>query len=131
MEEGASENKTIRRRRPVAAVVTQCFSYMVKAGVEYGKIYTGEATILRIPDDPSTVYYALSVPKGDVGMSTGWNEPGKQPTRLHMTAIAQAVAFTFRALRMPVRGCTMANESSKSAQDLEFLGQGDRGYYQR
>ncbi|ELR04297.1 hypothetical protein GMDG_09027 [Pseudogymnoascus destructans 20631-21] len=66
----------------------QRFSYMVKAGVEYGEIYTGEATIfLRIPDDPLTVYYSLSVPKGDVGVSTGWDERGNEPNRLHMTAV--------------------------------------------
>ncbi|KFZ13460.1 hypothetical protein V502_06597 [Pseudogymnoascus sp. VKM F-4520 (FW-2644)] len=72
VEEGENESVAIRCRRLVAAVITQGFSYMVKVGVEYGEIYTGEATIfLRIPDDPSTVYYYLSVPKGDVGASTG------------------------------------------------------------
>ncbi|OAF62811.1 hypothetical protein VC83_00897 [Pseudogymnoascus destructans] len=77
VEEGENESVAIRCRRLVAAVITQGFSYMVKAGVEYGEIYTGEATIfLRIPDDPSTVYYSLSVPKGDVGASTGWDERG-------------------------------------------------------
>ena len=82
-------------RRLVAAVITQGFSYMVRAGVEYGEIYTGEATIfLRIPDDPSTVYYALSVPKGDVGPRTDWSESSNQPNRLHLTAVSQAVAFT-------------------------------------
>ncbi|KFZ23916.1 hypothetical protein V502_01605, partial [Pseudogymnoascus sp. VKM F-4520 (FW-2644)] len=68
VEVSENEGVAIRCRRLVAAVITQGFSYMVKAGVEYGEIYTGEATIfLRIPDDPSTVYYSLSVPKGDVG----------------------------------------------------------------
>ncbi|KFY17490.1 hypothetical protein V492_00644 [Pseudogymnoascus sp. VKM F-4246] len=66
------ESVAVRCRRSVAAVITQGFSYMVKAGVEYGEIYTGEATIFfHIPDDPSAVYYSLSVPKGDVGASTG------------------------------------------------------------
>jgi hypothetical protein len=58
---------------------------------------------LRILDDPSTVYYSLSVPKGDVGASTGWNERGNQPNQLHMTAVGQAVAFTLRALQTPPR----------------------------
>ncbi|KFX95971.1 hypothetical protein V490_03607 [Pseudogymnoascus sp. VKM F-3557] len=99
-----NENVAVRCRRLVAAVITQGFSYMVKAGVEYGEIYTGEATIfLRIPDDPSTVYYSLSVPKGDVGASTGWDERGNEPNRLHMTAVGQAVAFTLRALKTPPR----------------------------
>jgi hypothetical protein len=49
VEEGENESVAIRCRRLVAAVITQGFSYMVKAGVEYGEIYTGEATIfLRI-----------------------------------------------------------------------------------
>lgn len=99
-----NESVAVRCRRLVAAVITQGFSYMVKAGVEYGEIYTGEATIfLRIPDDPSTVYYSLSVPKGDVGASTGWDERGNEPNRLHMTAVGQAVAFTLRALKTPPR----------------------------
>jgi hypothetical protein len=84
VEVGEDESVAIRCRRLVAAVITQGYSYMVRAGVEYGEIYTGEATIfLRIPDDPSTVYYSLSVPKGDVGPTTDWSEHGDQPNRLH------------------------------------------------
>ncbi|KFZ01138.1 hypothetical protein V500_00875 [Pseudogymnoascus sp. VKM F-4518 (FW-2643)] len=112
VEEGENESVAIRCRRLVAAVITQGFSYMVKAGLEYGEIYTGEATIfLRIPDDPSTVYYSLSVPKGDVGASTGWDERGKEPNRLHMTAVGQAVAFTLRALQTPPRGAQWTNNA--------------------
>lgn len=55
----------------MAAVITQGYLYMVKARVEYGEIYIGEATIfLRVPNDPSNVYYTLLVPKGDVGPTT-------------------------------------------------------------
>ncbi|KAH8586479.1 hypothetical protein B0O99DRAFT_695423 [Bisporella sp. PMI_857] len=105
VEQCDNESVAVRCRRLVAAVITQGFSYMVKAGLEYGQIYTGEATIfLRIPDDPSTVYYALSVPKGDVGLSTGWDKDSEHPNRLHLTAVGQAVAFTLRALRTPPRG---------------------------
>lgn len=58
-----------RFRRLIAAVITQAFSYMVQAGLEYGWVCTGEAFIfLRVPDDPRTVHYFLSVPKGDVGV---------------------------------------------------------------
>jgi hypothetical protein len=72
VEEGENESVAMRCRRLVAAVITQGFSYMVKAGVEYGEIYTGEATIfLRIPNDPLTMYYSLSILKGDVRASTG------------------------------------------------------------
>ena len=101
---GDDESLAIRCRRLEAAVVTQGYSYMVGAGVEYWEIYTGEATIfLRVPDDPSTVYYALSVPKGDVGPATDWSEDGDRPNRLHLTAVGQAVAFTLRTLQTPPR----------------------------
>ncbi|KFY50792.1 hypothetical protein V495_00095 [Pseudogymnoascus sp. VKM F-4514 (FW-929)] len=112
VEEGENESVAIRCRRLVAAVITQGFSYMVRAGLEYGEIYTGEATIfLRIPDDPSSVYYSLSVPKGDVGTSTGWDEPGNQSNRLHLTAVGQAVAFTLRALQTPPRSAQWINKA--------------------
>ncbi len=105
VEVGDNESVVIRCRRLVAAVTTQGFSYMVRAGVKYGEIYTGEATIfLRIPEDASTVYYSLSVPKGDVGPSTDWNDDGNRPNRLHLTAVAQAVAFTLRAIQTRPRG---------------------------
>ncbi|KAH8587607.1 hypothetical protein B0O99DRAFT_556325 [Bisporella sp. PMI_857] len=104
VEVGEDESVAIRCRRLVAAVITQGYSYMVRAGLEYGEIYTGEATIfLRIPVDPSIVYYSLSVPKGDVGPLTDWSERGDQPNRLHLTAVGQAVAFTLRALQTPPR----------------------------
>jgi hypothetical protein len=101
---GEDESVAIRCRRLVAAVITQGYSYMLRAGVEFGEIYTGEATIfLRIPNDPSIVYYSLSVPKGDVGPTTNWSDHGDQPNRLHLTAVGQAVAFTLRALQTPPR----------------------------
>jgi hypothetical protein len=71
MEVGTDESLAIRCQRLVAAVITQGYSYIIRAGVEYREIYTSVATIfLRVPDDPSNVYYALSVPKGDVGPTT-------------------------------------------------------------
>ena len=117
VEVGEDESVAIRCRRLVAAVITQGFSYMVRAGLQYGEIYTGEATIfLRIPDDPSTVYYSLSVPKGDVGPLTDWSERGNQPNRLHLTAVGQAVAFTLRALQTPPRD---ANWRAKAERQLK------------
>lgn len=39
--------------------------------MEYSEIYTREATIfLSVPDNPSTVYDVLSVPKRDIGPMT-------------------------------------------------------------
>lgn len=68
------ESPEIICRRALAAVITQSFSYMIHGGLEYGYVCTGEAFIfLRVlHDDPSTVYYYLSVPEEDVGQRTGW-----------------------------------------------------------
>jgi hypothetical protein len=117
VEVGEDESLAIRCRRLVAAVITQGYSYMVRAKVEYGWIYTGEVTIfLRVPDNPSTVYYALSVPKGDVVPTTDWSEHGDQPNRLHLTAVGQAVAFTLRALQTPPRD---ANWRARALRQLK------------
>jgi hypothetical protein len=93
-------------RRVVAAVITQAFSYMITAGLEFGYVCTGEAFIfLRVPlKDPSTVYYYLSAPKEDVGDTTGWTGNPSDDNRLHLTALGQVLAFTLRALRTPRRG---------------------------
>ncbi|OQD68409.1 hypothetical protein PENDEC_c036G01700 [Penicillium decumbens] len=98
-------------RRVVAAVITQTFSYMIKGGLEYGYVCTGEAFIfLRVlPDDPSTAYYYLSVPKEDVGETTGWTGDLNDDNRLHLTALGQGLAFTLRALRTPPRGTGWTN----------------------
>ncbi|KAF7549501.1 hypothetical protein G7046_g8336 [Stylonectria norvegica] len=60
----------------------------------YGYIDTGEAYVfVRIPDDPSCVYYAVCVPSLDV--------QDDDETRLHRTAVAQAFAFVLQAIRSP------------------------------
>ena len=59
--------------RLITAVITQIFSYMIRVGLQYGYVCTGEAFIfLKITDDPSTVYYYLSIPNQDVEQT---NEP--------------------------------------------------------
>ena len=90
-------------RRLIAAVITQAFSYMIKGGLEYGCVCTGEASIfLRVPDhEPGTVQYYLSVPKGDVGTFTEWVPESDRANRLHLTAVAQMLAFTLQALKRP------------------------------
>lgn len=101
------EDSKPRLRRLVAAVITQAYSYMLKSGLEYGYVCTGEAFIfLRIPDDPTTVYYFLSVPNGDVTATTGWKPDSDEPNRLHLTAVGQVLAFTLQALRTPPRDQT-------------------------
>ncbi|KKZ66579.1 hypothetical protein EMCG_07693 [[Emmonsia] crescens] len=100
-----NETSRDRFRRLVAAVITQAFSYMIRAGLEYGYVCTGEAFIfLRIPDDPTTVFYFLSVPEGDAGKTTGWTPDLDHPNRLHLTAVGQSLAFTLQALRTQPRG---------------------------
>ena len=77
---------------------------MVQAGLEYGCICTGEAFIfLRVPHNPKTVYYFLSVPKGDVGETTRWAPDLDGGNRLHLTAVGQMLAFTLQALKTPPR----------------------------
>ncbi|KAI1911969.1 hypothetical protein LOZ61_003510 [Ophidiomyces ophidiicola] len=99
------ESPVIEARRKVAAVITQAFSYMIQGGLEYGYVCTGETFIFLhiLADDPSTVYYYLSVPNNDVGATTGWRRDSddNNNNRLHMTAVGQVLAFTLRALRTP------------------------------
>jgi len=65
-----------------------------------GEMHDNLAIFLQIPEhDPSTVHYFLSVPKGDVGKSTGWNESDQGNNRLHLTSVGQLLAFTLQALR--------------------------------
>ena len=108
-------------RRIIAAVITQAFSYMVRAGLEYGCICTGEACIfLRIPDDPRLVYYYLSVPKADVGEETGWTPDGGGENRLHLTAVGQMLAFTLLALKTPSRGQQWRNNAAAQLKRWEI-----------
>ncbi|KAL5349529.1 hypothetical protein ACLOAV_005824 [Pseudogymnoascus australis] len=76
----------------VAAVITQLFSYMIAKGVQHGYVFDGEAIIfLYIPnDDPSAVYYHLSIPRLD------FQEDDEN--RLHRTSVAQILAFVLGAL---------------------------------
>ncbi|KAK2782564.1 hypothetical protein FQN53_009697 [Emmonsiellopsis sp. PD_33] len=81
-------------RRLVAAVITQLFSYMVRKGVRYGYVCTGEAFIfVHIPDDPSSVQCALCVPGLDVQAT--------DDSDIQLTAVAQVLAFTVIASKSP------------------------------
>ncbi|KAK1907866.1 hypothetical protein P3342_006196 [Pyrenophora teres f. teres] len=109
-------------RRLIAAVITQAFSYMVKLGVEYGCVCTGEAFVfLRIPDDPRTVHYFLSVPKGDVGDTTGWTSDLDGTNRLHLTAVAQMLAFTLQALQTPPRSHKWRADAASQLHGWEVM----------
>ncbi|PGH36752.1 hypothetical protein GX50_00412 [[Emmonsia] crescens] len=81
-------------RRLVAAVITQLFSYMVRKGVRYGYVCTGEAFIfVHIPDDPSSVQCALCIPN--------LNIKATDDSDSQLTAVAQVLAFTVIALKSP------------------------------
>ncbi|KAG9193942.1 hypothetical protein G6011_03977 [Alternaria panax] len=111
-----------RFRRLVAAVITQAFSYMVRIGVEYGCVCTGEAYIfLRVGDDPRTVHYFLSVPKGDVGETTGWTAGSEGANRLHLTAVGQMLAFTLQALKTPPRSQRWRTKAAAQLHNWEVV----------
>lgn len=78
-------------RRLLTAVITQLFSYMIDKCVRYGYVCTGEAYIfLRIPDDPTTVYFSVNIPKKDYEVDV--------ESRLQRTAVSQVFAFIQQAL---------------------------------
>ncbi|EAS33643.3 uncharacterized protein CIMG_13378 [Coccidioides immitis RS] len=68
------EEKLIYNAKQItSAAITQTFDYMVKEGVEYGYLTTGEAFVfLRIKeDDLTTLYYHLSEPAHDANTQDG------------------------------------------------------------
>lgn len=76
----------------VAAVITQLYSYMLKAGIAHGYLSTGEIYLfLQIPfAKPEVVYYHLAEPNVDV-------EDEDREKALAYTAISQVVCFCLRA----------------------------------
>ncbi|KAI9767945.1 MAG: hypothetical protein M1839_004309 [Geoglossum umbratile] len=76
----------------VAQLVTQAFSYMIKARTCVGYITTGQAWVfVHISlDDPPTVCHRLAEPEGDVAQSC----PNQK-------AMGQVVAFSLLALESP------------------------------
>ena len=73
----------------VAAVITQLYSYMLKAGIEYGYLSTGEIYLfLQIRHaEPQSLYYHFAEPNVDV------NRNGT----LGYSAISQVLCFCLRA----------------------------------
>ncbi|EEH33300.2 hypothetical protein PAAG_04350 [Paracoccidioides lutzii Pb01] len=85
------DNFAFTSKSLVAAVITQLFSYMIGKGIQYGYVCTGEVFIfLHISDDPTVVYYSVSVPNID------FQEDDEN--RFHRSAVAQVFAFIIRAL---------------------------------
>ncbi|KAJ5522960.1 hypothetical protein N7513_003337 [Penicillium frequentans] len=104
MVQNENETPMVRFQRALVGLLSQPFDYMVRARTQVGVFSTGEADIyLHIGEDPSTLYYHLSVPKGDVGDETGWDPYSNRPNRLHLTAVGRSLAFTLQALKMQQR----------------------------
>lgn len=100
----------------VSAVITQLFSYVIKAKVQYGYVSTGKVIIFfHILDNPEIVEYYLCVPSKEVDL----NEP---TTNLHQTAIAQVLAFTLQALSNPAPSQRWHEAAAKlSTWEVEFV----------
>ena len=98
------EDFSFHSMRLITAVITQLFSYMIRIGVQYGYICTGEAFIfIKVADDPSTVYYYLSIPNQDVEQASDW----------HRTAVAQVLAFTLYTLAVEPPGQSWHNDAAR------------------
>ncbi|PKK53377.1 hypothetical protein CI102_3023 [Trichoderma harzianum] len=84
-------------KQVVTATITQLFDRMVKSGVPYGYIYTGDAIIfLEIyDDDPSIVHYYVSIPDIDVC--------DEDESTLRYSAVGQIFAFIIRAMQAEPR----------------------------
>ena len=110
------DRPVIRFRRLMAAVITQAFSYMVRTGVEYGCVCTGEATIfLRVPEeDCRIVEYYISVPSKDIGTRDCWKGDFASENKLHLTAVGQMLAFTLRAMRTEPRSQAWRQEANNT-----------------
>ncbi|KMP06908.1 hypothetical protein CISG_04153 [Coccidioides immitis RMSCC 3703] len=89
------EEKLIYNAKQITgAAITQAFDYMIKEGVEYGYLTTGEVFIfLHIKeDDPTTLYYHLSEPVRDIEAQDG--NPFPSPN----TAVSSVLSLCLLAL---------------------------------
>ncbi|EDN08383.1 predicted protein [Histoplasma mississippiense (nom. inval.)] len=89
-----SDDSDFCLKQLVTAIITQLFFYMVVKGVWYSYVCTGEAFIfLYILDNPSSVMCSVCTPSLDVEEIND--------DSLHLTAVAQVLAFILRALVSP------------------------------
>ncbi|KAJ5291435.1 hypothetical protein N7478_000686 [Penicillium angulare] len=122
MTQNDNEPSTVRLQRAVLGLLSQPFSYMVHARTQVGVFSTGEVDIyLRIGEDPSTLFYYLSVPKGDVGDETGWDPYSNHPNRLHLTAVGRSLAFTLQALKLQQRSQAWGLHAASSLPKWEIV----------
>ncbi|KAG5954014.1 hypothetical protein E4U58_000230, partial [Claviceps cyperi] len=96
LDENFIEDHT-ENQRLVVSVIIQLFAAMVKNGIRYGYIDTGEAmVILRIKEhDPFVVEYHISIPKSDA------ENEADADGKLRLSAVCQVLAFTIQAMKAP------------------------------
>ena len=91
----------------VAKVATQIYDYMLKSGIEYGCIATGEALVFVRIDYGSlarNMYYHLAEPKFEHDDADSMGLPA-----VSLTAVAQLFSFTLMAF-----GATSHNQEARS-----------------
>lgn len=100
----------------MAAVLTQLFSYMIEKGVRYGYVCTGEVYVfMRIPANPTAVYYSVNVPRRDFEEDSD--------NRLERTAVSQVFAFVQQALEddPPDQAWISSARSTLKRWKVEFI----------
>lgn len=111
------ESQEFNAKRLVWAMITQLFSYMIKTGVQYGYISTGDMIIfLHISEDPEQIEFHV------------WNPQDfdfHQPASLHHTAIAEVLAFSLQALaaKPPFQGFhdAVANMTTWAVKSVDIF----------
>ncbi|KAF3484070.1 uncharacterized protein GIQ15_03394 [Arthroderma uncinatum] len=101
-EKGKEEKILHNARQLTGAAITQTFDYMIKEGLEYGYLTTGDAFVfLRIKEeDPTTLYWHLTNPEQD---AAAWCNGSFAHSR---TAISLVLSF-----------CLMAVSSQRRSQE--------------
>ncbi|KAI9888709.1 MAG: hypothetical protein M1814_006520 [Vezdaea aestivalis] len=95
----------------VAKTMTQTYDYMIKMGLEYSFVTTGEAFVfLHIrKDDPTTLYYHLAEP--DLDFDQHKNHPDAERILPLLTPVGQALTFSLLALGSKPRNQRWRKES--------------------
>lgn len=118
------EKLVYNAKKVTGAALTQTFDYMIKEGVEYGCLTTGESIVLlRIKkNDPSTLYYHLSEPSLDVESRKGHGFPSSATAA---SAVASILGLCFLALDSPQRDQKWRSQASSIlntwAVDVEYI----------
>lgn len=97
--------------RLTASAITQIYHYMIKSGIKYGLLTTGEAIVfLKVDwDKPETLYYYLAEPGPEVSA---------YPSNFHLcTAVGQYLAFTLMALGSPGERRNYRQEERQKAME--------------